>query len=83
MRLSFRKADLIFLVLAVAVVGGVALLPSPRDRNPMVPADEAHRGVSSEKLCSSCHQPSGSRPLPARHPKRQDCFQCHAHTQGS
>ncbi|HJR77892.1 MAG TPA: cytochrome c3 family protein [Nitrospiraceae bacterium] len=81
MSLSFRKADLLFLVLAIGVVGGVALLPSPRDRNPMVPADTAHRTLADEKMCVTCHQPSGTRPLPAKHPKRPDCFQCHARTQ--
>jgi hypothetical protein len=81
MRLSFRKADLIFLVLAVGVVGGVALLPSPRDRNPMVPADTEHRTLADEKTCVTCHQATGTRPLPAKHPKRPDCFQCHARTQ--
>lgn len=80
MRVSFRKADWIFVILALAVVGGVALLPSPRDRNPMVPATQEHRGLTSEKQCSTCHQPAGTRPLPVRHPKRQDCFQCHART---
>jgi hypothetical protein len=81
MSLSFRKADLIFLVLAVGVVGGVALLPSPRDRNRMVPADTEHRTLADEKTCVTCHQATGMRPLPAKHPKRPDCFQCHARTQ--
>ncbi|HEX2054895.1 MAG TPA: hypothetical protein VHF07_00285 [Nitrospiraceae bacterium] len=80
MSLSFRKADLIFLVLAVGVVAGVALLPSPRDRNPMVPADGEHRSLADEKTCVTCHQALGTRPLPAKHPKRPDCFQCHART---
>ena len=30
--MTFRKVDIIFVVLALLVVGGVALLPSPRDR---------------------------------------------------
>jgi hypothetical protein len=81
MNLPFRKADLIFLVFAVGVVGGVALLPSPRDRNPMVPADGEHRALANEKTCAACHQASGARPLPAKHPKRPDCFQCHARIQ--
>jgi hypothetical protein len=82
MRFSFRRVDFIFVVLAVAVVGGVALLPSPRDRNPIVPADAEHRTLMNEKTCVTCHQAAGSRPLPAQHPRRQDCFQCHARTQG-
>jgi predicted CXXCH cytochrome family protein len=79
---SFRKADLVFLVMAIAVIGGVALLPSPRDRNPMVPSDVEHRGLVSEKACTTCHQAAGSLPLPVKHPKRPGCFQCHARTQG-
>lgn len=82
MTLSFRKADLIFLVLAIGIVGGVALLPSPRDRNPMIPSDTEHRTLANEKGCIACHQAAGSRPLPAQHPKRQDCFQCHARSEG-
>ncbi|GMV51448.1 MAG: hypothetical protein NBKEAIPA_02807 [Nitrospirae bacterium] len=80
--MTFRKADLIFVVLALLVVGGVALLPSPRDRNPRVPGNEAHRHVMAEKDCLACHSASGSRPLPAQHPKRQDCLHCHARAEG-
>ncbi len=82
MRFSFRRADLIFIALAVAVVGGVALLPSPRDRNPIIPADTEHQVLVNEKDCLTCHQGTGSRPLPVQHPKRKDCFQCHARAQG-
>jgi hypothetical protein len=82
MRFSFRRVDLIFVALALAVVGGVALLPSPRDQNPKVPADAAHRTLMNEKECLTCHQATGTRPVPAFHPKRKDCFQCHARAQG-
>ncbi|MBK9996290.1 MAG: hypothetical protein IPO99_03950 [Nitrospira sp.] len=41
--MTFRKVDIIFVVLALLVVGGVALLPSPRDRNPKVPANSGHQ----------------------------------------
>jgi uncharacterized caspase-like protein len=80
MKLSFRRADFVFILLAIGVVGGVALLPSPRDRNPMVPADTQHRALMDEKTCVTCHQATGAQPLPAKHPKRPDCFQCHART---
>ena len=43
--MTFRKVDLIFVVLALLVVGGVALLPSPRDRNPKVPANSTHQAM--------------------------------------
>ena len=50
--MTFRKVDLIFVVLALLVVGGVALLPSPRDRNPKVPAGGDHQAVTVEKRLS-------------------------------
>lgn len=80
--MTFRKVDMVFVGLALLVVGGVALLPSPRDRNPKVPTDGAHQTVTEEKGCIQCHAPIGSRPLPAQHPKRQDCLHCHARAQG-
>lgn len=76
--MTVRKVDMVFVGLAVLVVGGVALLPSPRDRNPKVPTDAAHQTVTEERGCVQCHAPVGNRPLPAQHPKRQDCLQCHA-----
>ncbi|MGC3976069.1 MAG: hypothetical protein QM771_17040 [Nitrospira sp.] len=80
--MTFRKVDLIFVVLALLVVGGVALLPSPRDRNPRVPANSTHRAITEESQCTTCHAPQGVRPLPAQHPKRQDCLHCHARSNG-
>lgn len=80
--MTFRKVDIIFVVLALLVVGGVALLPSPRDRNPKVPSNSEHQAVSVEKDCVACHAPMTNRPLPAQHPKRQDCLHCHARAQG-
>ncbi|MBX3234742.1 MAG: hypothetical protein KF814_01200 [Nitrospiraceae bacterium] len=79
--MTFRKVDLVFVGLAVAVVGGVALLPSPRDRNPKVPATAEHQAIKDEKDCLQCHQPGAVRPMPTQHPKRQDCLHCHARAQ--
>ena len=79
--MTFRKVDLIFVALALLVVGGVALLPSPRDRNPKVPVNGVHQAVIVEKDCLTCHVPEGARPLPAQHPRRQDCLHCHARAQ--
>jgi hypothetical protein len=75
--MTFRKADWLFVVFAVAVVIGVSLLPTPKDRNPMVPRTAEHDAVKAETDCVNCHT-AGVRPLPARHPKRPDCFRCHA-----
>ncbi|HEY7532326.1 MAG TPA: cytochrome c3 family protein [Nitrospiraceae bacterium] len=76
--MKLRKIDGLFVLLAVAVVVGVSLLPSPKDRNPPIPADTDHQTVTVEKACVQCHTSTGSRPIPTRHPKRQDCFRCHA-----
>ncbi|MEW6544220.1 MAG: hypothetical protein AB1411_11480 [Nitrospirota bacterium] len=74
--MTIRRADWLFVLAVVAVVLFVSLLPSPRENNPPVPDTPEHRGVG-EKLCSQCHAPGQSRPLPSWHPKRQDCFRCH------
>lgn len=74
--IRMRRADWLFAGAVVLVVAGVSLLPSPRDRNPAVPATPEHRGLV-EKDCVRCHAAGQSRPLPERHPKRQDCARCH------
>ncbi len=74
--IPLRRADWLFAGAVVLVVLGVSLLPSPRDRNPAMPATLEHKGLT-EKDCVRCHAVGQSRPLPDRHPKRQDCFRCH------
>ena len=76
--MKLRRVDWLFVAFALAVVIGVSLLPTPKDRNPPIPGTAEHRGISAEQGCVQCHQAGGARPLPARHPKRQDCFRCHA-----
>ncbi|SLM48906.1 conserved protein of unknown function [Nitrospira japonica] len=76
--MRLRKVDWLFVVAALAVVIGVSLLPAPRDRNPRIPANGEHQAIVVEKDCVSCHRADGGKPVPARHPKRQDCFRCHA-----
>jgi hypothetical protein len=76
--MKLRKVDGLFILFAVAVVVGVSMLPTPKDRNPMVPADAGHQAIKMEKECLQCHVPAGSKPMPERHPRRQDCFRCHA-----
>lgn len=76
--MRLRKIDWLFVLFALAVVVGVSLLPTPKDRNPLIPADPEHRTVTREKDCAQCHGVDGVKPVPARHPKRQDCFRCHA-----
>lgn len=76
--MTLRRVDWIFVAGAVAVVVGVSLLPTPKDRNPLIPDNEEHRVITVEKGCTQCHQAEGVRPVPARHPKRLDCLRCHA-----
>ena len=75
--MRLRKVDWLFVLAAAPVVLFVSLLPSPRDRNPPVPRTPDHQGLVSEKDCLRCHVAGGPRPLPGRHPKRQDCWRCH------
>lgn len=76
--MKLRKIDGLFVLFAVAVVVGVSMLPTPKDRNPMIPADAVHQPIKVEQACLHCHVSTGSKPLPERHPRRQDCFRCHA-----
>ncbi|MEK7237023.1 MAG: cytochrome c3 family protein [Nitrospirota bacterium] len=76
--MKLRKIDGLFVLFAVAVVVGVSILPTPKDRNPMIPADAAHQPIKAEQACLQCHVPTGSQPMLERHPRRQDCFRCHA-----
>jgi hypothetical protein len=75
--MHIRRVDWLFIVGALLLVAFVALLPSPRDRNPPVPNDSTHAMITREQDCRQCHTTEGVRPLPDRHPKRQDCFRCH------
>ncbi|HEY6084155.1 MAG TPA: hypothetical protein VIU63_02100 [Nitrospira sp.] len=76
--MTWRRADAIFVAGAVAVVIGVSLLPTPKEQNPVIPNNADHLAIKIEKDCLGCHQGDGIKPVPARHPKRQDCFRCHA-----
>lgn len=78
--MRFRKVDGLFVLFAVAVVIGISMLPTPQDRNPRIPGTADHQGIKVEKECLQCHVPAGNKPLSERHPKRQDCFRCHART---
>lgn len=80
--MKLRKIDWLFVLFAVAVVAGVSLLPTPKDRNPMIPKSAEHLAVTNEKDCVRCHQADGVKPVPTRHPRRQDCFRCHARQVG-
>lgn len=80
--MSLRKGDWLFILFALAVVFGVSLLPTPKDRNPIIPRTAEHDAVRAEKDCVGCHAAGGVKPVPSRHPKRPDCFRCHARPAG-
>jgi len=76
--MKLRKVDGLFILFALAVIVGVSMLPTPKDRNPIIPGDVVHQPIKVEQACLQCNVPAGSKPLPERHPRRQDCFRCHA-----
>jgi nitrate reductase cytochrome c-type subunit len=59
--MRLRKIDGLYVLFAVAVVIGVSMLPTPKDRNPMIPANADHQTVKVEKECLQCHVPAGSK----------------------
>ncbi len=76
--MKIRKVDWLYVAFALFVVVGVSMLPSPKDRNPVVPATPAHQGLRLESDCLQCHGVGGQRALAVPpHPKRQDCLHCH------
>jgi len=74
--MPLRLVDWIVILCVAVLITFISLLPSPRDRNPAIPAGSPHQGLT-ERRCTDCHQVGRAAPLPARHPKRQDCFRCH------
>jgi hypothetical protein len=48
--MKLLKSAVLFLMFAVASGGsGVSVLPTPKDRNPMIPADAAHQAIKAEQ----------------------------------
>ncbi len=47
--MTLRRSDWLFVLTVVLVGLLVSLLPSPRDRNPMIPDTPDHRSLASEK----------------------------------
>ena len=84
--MPLRKRDLGF----IAVVGGLVLvliLNSFRDKPTSTPANDRHRPFQEalakgdrrelvEKGCVTCHS-AVARPLPPKHPHKEQCLICH------
>ena len=67
--MTLRKVDWLFVLFAIAVVVGVSMLPTPKDRNPMIPKSAEHQAIANEKDCVRCHQADGvtyMRPKPCK-----------------
>ena len=75
--MTFRKVDLIFVVLALLVVGGVALLPSARPQSRRCRQQRAPGDHGGQSVCDLSCTPR-VRLCRCKHPKRQDCLHCHA-----
>ncbi len=67
--------------LAVPAAVAALLLLTSRGA-PRLPADGDHTARTSEARCLTCHSFAGTRPRPADHPPRDDCFSCHALADG-
>lgn len=84
--MQLRKRDLGF----IAVAGGlllVLILNSFRDKPRSIPGNDSHRPFREalakgekreavEKGCVNCHNVT-TRPLPPKHPPKEQCLICH------
>jgi len=81
-----KRRDLIFLLLA-AVIVAVLVLGTRGDEAPRLPDDGNHRPFAAalarggkraavEAGCVTCHN-SRQRPLPPKHPPKEQCLICH------
>jgi hypothetical protein len=85
-----KSRDLLFLLLIVAVVGGLTYL-STRNRAKAMPSEPAvHLTVTDRAQCLSCHTPErlGALELQHKHPgkwrdARVSCLLCHTQPPGA
>jgi hypothetical protein len=80
------KRDWLFAA-AVAIVLGILLLNTGKEKARRVPADNRHRSLLDrlvkgadrkvvERECAVCHN-ARSIPLPGNHPPKEQCLLCH------
>ena len=80
------KRDWLFAAV-VAIVLGILLLTTGREKPKRVPADDRHRPLLErlaqgadrevvERECITCHN-VGKSPLPGNHPPKEQCLLCH------
>jgi hypothetical protein len=61
---------IVLLVIALTIV-------SRSTQPPRLPADNDHRGLSSNASCRPCHGEGSPSPLKPGHPPKDDCVHCH------
>jgi cytochrome c5 len=84
--MAIKRRDLGFIVIVVLLLA-ILLVTSLRDKPKRLPVDEGHRPFaealargegreSVEKGCPVCHG-GHERPLPPKHPPKEQCLICH------
>lgn len=73
---SDRKNSSWPIVAAVVLLAGLFLI-SLGKKPPLIPADDTHRGLTTEEACTACHAPGKAAPLKPSHPPKEQCLICH------
>ena len=84
--MKVTKRDWLF-VAVIAVVLGILLLTTGKEKPRQVPADDRHRPLRErlakgadreavERGCAACNNPRVN-PLPGNHPPKEQCLLCH------
>jgi len=84
MALSFKKRDLILIVIAILILA--FLWQAPPESTSRVPHDDIHEKFheiakrdgkkAAERFCEECHNADGV-PFPPEHPPKARCLFCH------
>ncbi len=79
-----KSRDWVFIIIVVAVVGGLYLLSQMSGRAPKLSAIAQHQGTLTRDQCLTCHTPDKMSALEVarKHPlkwhdARISCMQCH------
>jgi hypothetical protein len=74
--------QLLLFVLFVALVLGFFFAITGK-RAAYIPADDAHRGLTAQEACLTCHAPGMEAPLKKDHPPKVECLKCHKRKPGT
>lgn len=50
---------------------------SSAKKAPSIPADDIHKGATTNESCAPCHAPDKQAPLKTAHPPKEQCVICH------